>query len=170
MSRERTPLGGIPEPLEALTQVGSHPHAQVGREILNLQPKGCRVFTLKNLFLLGAIASVGIGVLGVVDFIYLKPAQRFSRILVDNEQYQLSVVQVTKDVPVHVHAEGDHIHYNVAGQAVMDIGGQEIEVGPGSTTVIPANVPHGTKLISKQLSYFHVIVYAPGQMTSMKGE
>jgi quercetin dioxygenase-like cupin family protein len=128
------------------------------------------VFKSKGLFLWGALAGVGIGVLVFVDYTYLMPAQRFSRILLDNERYQLSVVQVISDIPVRAHPEGDHIHYTTSGHAVMNIDGKEVKTGPGTTTVIPANIPHGTKLNGKSLSYFHVIVYVSGLRTSRKGE
>ena len=125
---------------------------------------------IKNPFLWIALVGAGIAVLLVVDYARSLPAPKFSRILVENERYQLSEVQVIRDIPSHAHPEGDHIHYAVAGHAVMNIGGKEVEVTPGTTTVIPANVPHSTKLLGKKLHYFHVIVYAPGVRTSMKGD
>lgn len=43
----------------------------------------------------------------------------------------------------HAHAASDKVYYVVAGSAVVRVGDEEREVGPGTAILAPAGEPHG---------------------------
>ena len=44
---------------------------------------------------------------------------------------------------VHAHSEMEQAYYVIAGRALITIGDEELEVGPGGSAYIPLHVPHG---------------------------
>ena len=51
------------------------------------------------------------------------------------------------DTPLHVHENEDELFYVLEGEHVIQVGGEEFEVGPGALVFAPRGIPHSQRRV-----------------------
>lgn len=85
-----------------------------------------------------------------------------ARILLDGVYKEASIQELEAEagavVPVHQHAGADELIYLVSGRVEMTVAGRPYPAGAGDAVHIPADTPHGLKVVEKLVA---VQCYAP---------
>ena len=74
--------------------------------------------------------------------------------------YEISGGVRSHEIKTHTHPQ-DQISYILEGQAEVHVGALTRIVGPGSAYIVPANVPHGMRILTKD--YKVIEVFSPGR-------
>ena len=51
------------------------------------------------------------------------------------------------DTPLHVHANEDELFYSLEGEHVVEVGDEELRIGPGGVVFAPRGVPHSQRRV-----------------------
>jgi len=51
------------------------------------------------------------------------------------------------DTPRHVHSNEDELFYVLEGEHVIEVGGEEVEAGPGAAVFAPRRIPHAQRRV-----------------------
>ena len=51
------------------------------------------------------------------------------------------------DTPLHVHANEDELFYSLEGEHIVEVGDDELRIGPGGVVFAPRGVPHSQRRV-----------------------
>jgi len=51
------------------------------------------------------------------------------------------------DTPLHVHANEDELFYSLEGEHIVEVGDEELRIGPGGVVFAPRGVPHSQRRV-----------------------
>jgi len=51
------------------------------------------------------------------------------------------------DTPLHVHANEDELFYSLEGEHTVEVGDEELRIGPGGVVFAPRGVPHSQRRV-----------------------
>jgi mannose-6-phosphate isomerase-like protein (cupin superfamily) len=66
------------------------------------------------------------------------------------------------DTPLHVHENEDELFYVLEGEHVIQVGGEEFEVGPGALVFAPRGIPHSQRRVVPRVGRLLVLASPAG--------
>jgi mannose-6-phosphate isomerase-like protein (cupin superfamily) len=66
------------------------------------------------------------------------------------------------DTPLHVHKNEDELWYVLEGEHVVQVGDDELHIGPGDMAFGPRGVPHSQRRVEPRVGRFLVFIFPGG--------